>query len=329
MDKLQMAKGAHTLIQVCAKVKAGEKLLVVTEQSMLSIAQSLIEAAYQAGAEPVLMLMPPRLVNGQEPPDTVSAAMKESDVFYCVVNRSITHTHAVKQAVAAGSRGLVLTQFTESMMSEGGITVDFEAAAPLCRAMAKALAGAESLHLSTPLGTDLRFSARGRRGNALCGLVEAGHFSTVPTIEANVSPLEGTAQGRIVADASIPYLGIGLLHEPVSCLVKDGMITAIEGGAQAETLRKDLASHEDPLVYNIAELGVGLNPACRFTGFMLEDEGVFGSVHIGIGSSLTLGGNVKAKCHYDLIMTGATLMADGRVLIKDGMPQLRIGDALS
>ena len=51
---------------------------------------------------------------------------------------------------------------------------------------------------------------------------------------------------------------------------------------------------------------------------MLEDEGVRGSVHIGIGTSITLGGTVKAACHYDLIMTEATVTADGVTLLKDG-----------
>lgn len=54
-------------------------------------------------------------------------------------------------------------------------------------------------------------------------------------------------------------------------------------------LKADLAAKQDPNVYNIAEMGVGLNPQCRFMGFMLEDEGVYGSAHIGIGTSITLG----------------------------------------
>ena len=87
-------------------------------------------------------------------------------------------------------------------------------------------------------------------------------------------------------------------------------------------LEKDLASKEDPNVYNIAELGVGLNPQCRFIGFMLEDEGVRGSVHIGIGTNITLGGNLKAACHYDLIMTEPTLLADGEMLLHNGQVML-------
>ena len=51
---------------------------------------------------------------------------------------------------------------------------------------------------------------------------------------------------------------------------------------------------------------------------MLEDEGVEGSVHIGIGTSITLGGVVKAASHYDLIMTKPTIVADGKTLLNEG-----------
>ena len=245
--------------------------------------------------------------------------MKAADVFLCVVGRSITHTQAVKQAVASGARGLVLTHFSEEMMVHGGIEADFPSIAPLCKALAAKLAGSKTIHLTSPHGTDLTYSAVGRRGNALYGVVESGQFSTIPTIEANVSPLEGSANGTIVANASIPYIGIGVLEEPVVCQVRDGKIISIEGGRQAQLLREDLEKKNDPNVYNIAEMGMGMNPNCYFCGFMLEDEGVEGSVHIGIGTSITLGGTVKAACHYDLIMTGATVEADGVVLLKDGV----------
>lgn len=321
MRNLMMSQGAHTVIHTCAQVQPGEQVLIVTEFSKMSIAESLAEAAYAAGAEATIMVMTPRQVNGQEPPANVAAAMKASDVFLCAVNHSITHTSAVKEATSLGRRGLVLTQFEESMMVSGGITADFPAIAPVCRAMAKALAGSETIRLTSTHGTDLTYSARGRRGNALVGMVDKGQFSTIPTIEANVSPLEGTANGVIVADASVPYLGIGVLREPVRCTVQDGFIRTMEGGEQAMQLKADLLARNDPNVFNVAEMGVGLNPKCSFMGFMLEDEGVAGSVHIGIGTSITLGGIVKAACHYDLIMTGATIEADGRVLLKDGQVQ--------
>lgn len=318
MENFYMSRGAAKVIQVCAGVKPGEQVLLVTELSRYSIAQALAAEAYRVGAEPVVCIMEPRGQDSAEPPKEIAAAMASSDVFISVVGKSITHTQAVKNAVAAGSRGLVLTQFTEEMMIRGGIEGDFEALKPICIGMARGMAGAEKIVLTSPSGTHLEYSARGRRGNHLYCMVEKGQFSTLPTVEANVSPLEGTANGIIVADGSIPYIGIGVLEEPVTLRVENGRVVDISGGRQAKMLADDLRAKNDPNVYNIAEHGVGLNPKCSFCGFMLEDEGVFGSCHIGIGTSITLGGNVKASCHYDVIMKNGTIVADGKTLMENG-----------
>ena len=318
MKNILMSRGARTIVEVCAGVTAGETAVVVTEPRMLGLAEAIATAVSAAGAEPVLAVMTPRASDGEEPPAPVAAAMRAAPVFFSVVHRSITHTRATREAAAAGSRGLVMTQFTDEMLMHGGVEADFRALAPVCENMAKALAGAAQIQLTSRHGTRLICSASGRRGNALTGLVTPGKFSPIPTVEANVSPLEGSAEGVIVADASIPYIGIGLLGAPVTAKVEKGKIVAISGGAQADLLARDLAAKQDPLVYNVAELGVGLNPRCRFCGLMLEDEGVYGSVHIGIGTNITLGGTVKAACHYDLIMTGPTIVADGRTLLADG-----------
>ncbi|WOV88119.1 aminopeptidase [Sporosarcina oncorhynchi] len=318
MNQILMAKGAKQVVEVCAQVKENEKVVIITEPKTMSIAESVAAAVVAVGAEPVISIIMPRTSDSAEPPETVAAAMLESDVFISAVFTSITHTYAVKNAVQNGSRGIMLTQFEEHMLIDSGVMADFPKAAPTCEAVAKALENAEVIHLKTSHGTDLTMSATGRKSNAMTGMVKAGQFAPVPTIEANVSPLEGTANGTIVTNASIPYIGIGLVKENVVVTVKDGMITNIEGGYEAQILKDDLASKNDENVYNIAEIGVGLNPRCKFNGLMLEDEGVFGSVHIGIGSSITLGGTVKAACHYDLIMTGVTLVADGVTIIEDG-----------
>lgn len=318
MKKILMSRGARTIVEMCAGVKSGERALVVTEPCMLSMAEAIATAVFAVGAEPVIAIIPPRKSDSEEPPDTVAAAMKACDVFFNVVDKSITHTKATRDAAAAGARGMIMTAFTEEMLAGGGIEADFPAIAPQCKAVAQAMAGAKVIHLTSPGGTNLTLSAKGRPGNALTCMISPGQFTTVPTIEANVSPLEGSAEGVIVADASMPYIGIGLLTQPIKAKVEKGMIVSIEGGAQAVTLAANLASKNDPNVYNVAELGIGLNPKCHFSGAMLEDEGVYGSVHIGIGTNITLGGHIKAACHYDLIMTGATIVADGRPVLAAG-----------
>lgn len=320
MKKILMAKAARSIVEINLGVKSGEQVAIVTEPKQMRIAEALATAVVAAGAEPTIHLLMPRERDGQEPPKTVAAAMKESDAFIGAVYTSITHTHAVKDACAAGSRGVMLTQFNEEQMIKGGVNANFYEAAENCEKVAKALAGADIITITTPMGTNLKLSGKGRRGNAMTGIVKAGKFAPVPTVEANVSPVEGSANGVIVADASIPYIGIGLLKVPVRAEVKDGYIIpeSISGGEEAKKLAADWISKKDPQVYNVAEVGVGLNPECVFTGSMLEDEGVYGSLHIGVGTNITLGGVIKAACHYDLIMTKPTLTADGVTILKDG-----------
>lgn len=315
MKEAMMFKGARTILDVCVSVKAGEQVFIVTDMYQEGIGQVLAAAAVERGAEVTLGIMTPRARAGQEPPKIIAEGMKHADVVLLPVSYSVTHTYAVKEAAASGARLLVLTDFTEEMLIRGGIEADFRELKPICKSVADAFAQGKRVHLTSPGGTDLTMDITGRRGNALYCIVEPGEFSTVPTVEANVSPIEGTANGRIVADASIPYLGIGVLDEPVIAEVKDGFITKISGGRQADILLKDLESHNDKNSFNIAELGIGLNPKCRMCGIMLEDEGVVGTAHIGIGTSITLGGHTKAPCHYDLIMWNPRVEVDGNLVI--------------
>jgi 2,5-dihydroxypyridine 5,6-dioxygenase len=318
MKRIETIRGARTIVETCAGVKAGENVLIITDTHMVEIAEVLAMAVKERDAEPILAVMVPRKGHSEEPPACLAEAMKKADVILTPVSTSITHTKAMKEAAAAGSRAIVMTAFTEDLLIRGGIQADFRKQKPICLEVARRFQEAKAVLLTTPGGTSLRMRKEGRRGNALYCLVGPGEFSTVPTIEANFSPLEGTAEGTLVADASIPYLGIGILEEPVKCKVKKGFIVGIEGGFQADLLRNDLESRNDPDSYNIAELGVGLNPESRMTGVMLDDEGVLGSAHIGIGSNLTLGGNIKAAVHYDLLMWKATLELDGKVILEKG-----------
>ena len=319
MDWVRMMRGARTILDDCASVKPGEMVLIVTDTGLVEIARVLAAAAYERDAEPIVAVIEPREMDGQEPPEPVAEAMKRADVVLAPVSKSITHTRAVKEAASAGARILVMTAFTERLMISGGIEADFRAQRPVCERLAGLFTEAKTAKLTTDAGTDLAMDIEGRRGNALtCVVDRPGMFSPVPNIEANVSPVEGSTEGRIVVDASIPYIGIGLLREPVRMSVERGFITDIKGGHQADTLKSDLESKHDPNVFNVAELGVGLNPRSRMTGIMLDDEGVLGSAHIGIGTNITLGGKLKAAIHYDLVVWRPTLRLDGETVIDGG-----------
>ena len=322
MKCILMSKGAKTLVEVCAGVKPRENVLIVTDFMMMTIAEAVASAAYHAGAEVMIGTILPRSGHGQEPPPPIAEAMKKADVIFTPVTYSITHTRAVKEACEAGSRIIALTDYREHMLIKGGLEADFYETKEMCLKFARAFEKSNEAVLTSTGGTHLTMRKEGRPGNALFCIVEPGQMSPAPNVEANFSPTEGSAEGVIVADASIPYIDIGVLTEPVTATVEKGMITDIKGGHQAKILADDLKSRNDAKVYNVAELGVGLNPKCIMQGVMLEDEGVYGSVHIGIGTNITLGGNVKAAIHYDLLMWEATIELDGNVILEKGQVRL-------
>ncbi len=322
MKNILMSKGAKTLVEVCAAVKPQENVLIVTDFAKMPIAEAVATAAYSLGAEVAICTIVPRSGHGQEPPPPIAEAMKNADVIFTPVTYSITHTRAVKNACEAGSRIIAMTDFREHMLIKGGLEADFNETKIMCQKMAQAFEKSTEVVLTSTGGTRLTMRKEGRPGNALFCIVEPGQMSPAPNVEANFSPIEGSAEGVIVADASIPYIDIGILTEAVIATVEKGMITDIKGGHQANLLANDLRSRNDPQVYNVAELGVGLNPKCLMQGIMLEDEGVYGSVHIGIGTNITLGGNVKAAIHYDLLMWGGTIELDGNIVLEKGEVRL-------
>ena len=115
---------------------------------------------------------------------------------------------------------------------------------------------------------------------------------------------------------------MGPIREPVTFRISQGFVTEIEGGDQADFLAELLARQDDPWVYNLAQFAFGLNPACtEFTGEMLNDEGVNGTIHIGIGTSANLGGTVSAKTHFDAITRAPTVWIDEEPMLSNGEVQ--------
>lgn len=319
MKQVLMSKGAGIITKQCANIKPGEKVLIITDFLKTHIAEILAAAAQTLGAEVVMSVMSPTNIDGTEPPVAVAKAMEVVDCIIMPVSKSLSHTNAVRQAIQQGARVLSMSAFTENQMIEGGLFADFIKEKPTCDKVAELLSGGKEIHFATPTGTNLTFSVEGRSGNSHACVVDSPGFTALPNIEANISPVEGTANGVIVGDGSIPYYNIGVLDEPVVFKVKDGFVCDITGGIQAKTISDLMASLNDRYVYNIAQFAIGLNPLCtELTGIMLNDEGVLGTAHIGIGTSSNLGGHTKTATHFDVIVRDATVSIDGSLIMENG-----------
>ena len=108
-----------------------------------------------------------------------------------------------------------------------------------------------------------------------------------------------------------------MIKEPIRATIKDGMITEIDGGTEAKTLARQLSSLGDPMVYNLSEFAIGLNPKAIITGAQSQDRGVYGTCHIGFGSNTNWGGNITAAAHFDLVMYAPKIELDGVTILED------------
>lgn len=318
MNDVRFAKSFKKIVEVNGNVQRNEIAVIVTDYSMTDIARQLAIAINSVGAETTVCIMDQRNLDGQEPTAPIAAAMNEADIIFSPVRFSITHTKAMKTALNNGARAILMTAYNEDvLLSSALLKTDFEAQVPKCQALGEAFTNGIEVRLTSPKGTDLTFIIGGEKTNVLTNIPKPGELAPVPDIEVNVVPVTGSANGKLIIDASVPYLDIGILKEDIVCEVKDGLIVSMEGGEQAKFLKAKLDSYNDPNCYNVAELGVGMNPGARLTGNMLDDEGVIGTIHIGIGTSLTLGGDVVAPIHYDLIMWEPTIEIDGEIVLRN------------
>ncbi|PQP87467.1 aminopeptidase [Paenibacillus sp. AR247] len=297
----------------CLGLKSGETFLVVTDESRKELAEALHEAGKRLGAESMLAVMKERAKSGEEPPEAIAAAMTKAQVVVCITKHSLTHTQARKQAAAAGARLATMPGITEDMFLEGAIAADYTQVKALTEKVTDMLTGAQTVRIEKD-GRSLEFSIQGRDGVPSTGMyLEPGQSGNLPSGEAYIAPVEGTAEGQIVVDGSIA--GIGKLSGPIVLTVEKGRLTAAEGGPEGEKLLQMLGDGDGRL---LGEFGIGTNEKARITGVVLEDEKVYGTIHVAFGSNNTFGGVVAAGVHIDCVVGKPDVYLDGRQIMKNG-----------
>jgi aminopeptidase len=110
---------------------------------------------------------------------------------------------------------------------------------------------------------------------------------------------------------------IGMIKTPITVKVVDGYAEEITGGEEAERLITILdKSGRDARA--VAEFGMGTNYKAKLTGQILEDEKVFGTIHIAFGNNLTMGGTIAVNSHLDGLVKEPDVYFDEKLIMKKG-----------
>ncbi len=303
--------------------RAGDHVVIAADTGTdTDVRDAIVEAAGRYGVEHELLCPTPVSSPNSEPDAEAAAAMKRADLLVLVPSVPISHTTAVTDAVAIGARILVMDGATIEMLAIGGGAGDYEAMHELGLVLEQLWNEGEHVRVESGEGTDFEADIRGRLSWRWDGYTFGADWydltgCAMPDGEVGLAPLEGSAQGTVVWDASVHSLG--LVREPVRLTVVDGWVTKIDGGDQAAQLASHLESLDDPNAYYCpAEIAIGINEAARITGTMREDKKARGTVHIAVGTNSDIGGTIHAKTHIDGLLRGPSLWIDGRQIIDSG-----------
>jgi leucyl aminopeptidase (aminopeptidase T) len=324
------------------------------------IAEALYDASLDASGRPVLLYQPVKAQIAFAEPATLAAFNAKPEVVISLSDEKLgkdptgiaspyehngvkyDHIFHLQQYGERSCRAFWSPSTTiESFIRT--VPIDYAELQYRCAAIKRVLDRAVEVHVSAPGGTDITIGLRGRDAKS-----DDGNFSTpgsggnLPAGETFISPENLTAKGRICYDGSISVNeGELIIDTPIECLVEDGYVNKILGAGEAVCLLKTIEAAERNAyeferdgklppgfgeIYarnarNIGELGIGLNPAARITGKMLEDEKAFRTCHFAIGSNYD--DDAPSLIHLDGLVKSPTITAffdDGtkQIIERDG-----------
>jgi len=307
-----MEDGARLILRTSAGLREKEKVLILVDRDTRPLGEAFLAAARSLGTDPVVLLILPREADGAEPPDLVATAMESADLILLATRKSLTHTHARRQANRAGARVISIPGITEDMLASGGLSADWGEIHELVRRVARRLRNARQLHLTSASGTDLSFSIDGRdwiaEDTGLCS--RRGSFTTLPAGELFIAPVEGTAEGRLVADV---YFDEPLL-EPATATLREGHAIRIVGASRA-VHAMNLGGRDGR---TLGRFGFGLNARARATGPHPEAEKALGCANLGFGDNASIGGRLSAGVRVECIVSEISVEVDGKPVVEKG-----------
>ncbi len=328
--------GARQIVQHCLGLAPNQQLVIFVDETTIEPGVALAEAADALGISQTVFLVPvsvQRRIPGDRDLSWLAqtAAREARAILTCVTadpeclpfRQRILETHwtahtRIGHMPGASSEVLKLAN------------VDFEQLVRSCWCVEIALARGRTLEFVSYDRNGVAHSLTADIGGwerlpvASDGVINDGAWGNVPSGETYIAPIEGTAEGTIVVNGSIP----GLVIDPSTELVlsfEGGRLIRVEpaDGPAArwlyETQINKAQAAGDLEWSNLAEIGIGLNPAVTsLTGNMLFDEKAAGTAHIALGTNVYMGGMVYSSIHCDMVTRLPSILIDGKPLLDRG-----------
>ena len=162
-------------------------------------------------------------------------------------------------------------------------------------------------------GTDLILEVGGRT------FLPADGKENFPDGEIFTGPIEDKTRGHV--SFSFPAIYGGTAVEDIRLEFAGGKVVDAQAGKNEEFLVKTLDTDAGSRI--LGELGIGTNYGiAAFTGEILLDEKIGGTVHLAVGACYPESGGLnESAVHWDMVCDlrkGGRITVDGDVLMEDG-----------
>lgn len=255
-----LLEGARNCVRF-GNVKPDEQVLLLAEPST---PQSVIEllgfAVGEAGGQVTVLTKAPTPLGTPLPP-IVDCALKAADLVYDLGYPTVHSEAGFLASFDWGTRNLIVRPDPEALASEAA-RFPLELFYVMGKTTQAQVREQRQLRVTNDKGTDLRMEVVPGSVGAYIGPrpyepgpAVPGYIGTFPPGTTVWGDLNYSATGTLVFDAAYHYLSPA---EPIVLEIENGWVKSIEGGSEADEIRRLTEGIENATRF--AECGFGLNP---------------------------------------------------------------------
>jgi 2,5-dihydroxypyridine 5,6-dioxygenase len=295
-----------------AGIKEGEKIIILTDtRKDLDIINAFFGAALALGADAHVLISPP-LESLGDPPPWIIEFLKKADLVINLLTMEWGKQRSHQEVIDAGTRIAMVVETATSLLKMR----PSEKVLKRVENFVKLLDKSESVKITSRAGTDIVFKKSSEPVQYLNGLLDAERkvkWTNFPNSIVSFPFVPESGNGILVVEPGDVLIHLRhVVREPIRLTIEKSRIIEIEGGYDADVLRKKWFDRwNDPDAYDLLHLSFGCDHRAEVHPNVyapMEWESYAGGVLFGWGK-LT---------HMDIMVTNTTVEVNGIQIIREG-----------
>jgi aminopeptidase len=323
----ELVPGAHNAVHVCLRVKANEKVTVITDEATKEIAAAIVHELDSVGSPYqtwVLEELAPRPLS--DLPREIVEDLETSQVSIFAVQAQMNELKSRMQMTDVVNRRKIrhahMVNINRQIMLEG-MRADFQKVDRISAKVVELVSRAKRIRAKTAAGTDLTAELNSNyRWLKTSGIISPDKWGNLPGGEVFTTP--GEVNGKFVIDGVVgDYLCAkfgDLRANPLTIEVKGNRLVSAK--SSNHQLEEDFwrYTHTDENSDRVGEFAIGTNIELKdVIGEILQDE-KYPGVHIAFGNpyGAHTGAEWYSSTHIDVVGRKFDIWVDEQQIMRNG-----------